>query len=75
MDKNIIGTIKILEDKIITTKEGITEVWGRWSGDNNNFISYQGSTYKLIRSKEVESKIEKDDYLDDEDENEDLDDE
>ena len=46
-------TIKFLEDKIITTKDGVVEVWSRWNGDESKFIVYQGIRYKLSRTKEA----------------------
>jgi hypothetical protein len=48
----ILGTIKITDDKIITKKEKISETWSRWSGDDSIFIVYDGIRYKLL-SKET----------------------
>lgn len=51
----ILGKIKISEDRIVTTKNGLTETWTRWgNGDENVFIVYQGNRYKLLKSKETE---------------------
>ena len=38
----VLGTIKILDDRIITKKDGLVETWSRWSGDENSFIVYDG---------------------------------
>ena len=45
----ILGTIKITDDKIITKKEKISETWSRWSGDDSIFIVYDGIRYKLLK--------------------------
>lgn len=51
----IIGKIRINEDRIVTTKNGIIETWTRWgNGDENHFIVYNGDRYKLLKSKETE---------------------
>ena len=34
----ILGTIKVLEGRIITTKNGISEIWSRGGGDPSNYI-------------------------------------
>lgn len=41
------GTIKINDDKIITKKDGITEIWSKYSGDTHKFIVYNGVVFKL----------------------------
>jgi len=47
----ILGTIKILDGKIITKKEGVTETWSRWlTGDESTFIVYDDITYRLVKS-------------------------
>lgn len=57
----IVGSIKINEERIITNKNGLIETWTRWgNGDENTFIVYRGDRYKLLKVKEKESpKIEK----------------
>lgn len=51
------GTIKITEDRIITKKEGLEEIWTRWgNGDEGKFIVYSGIRYKLLKTKEKEKK-------------------
>ncbi len=51
----IVGKIKITEDRIITTKNNIIETWTRWgNGDEGRFIIYNGDRYKLLKSKETE---------------------
>jgi hypothetical protein len=54
---DIMGTIKITEDRIITKKEGLEEIWTRWgNGDEGKFIVYSGIRYKLLKTKEKEKK-------------------
>lgn len=61
----VVGTIKITEDRIITTKGNLIETWTRWgNGDEGRFIIYKGDRYKLLKSKETELVI--DDEEDDE---------
>jgi len=48
----ILGTIKVLEGRIITTKNGISEIWSRGGGDPSNYILYNGLTYRLLNGKE-----------------------
>ncbi len=67
----VLGTIKILDGKIITKKEGVIETWSRWTGDENSFIVYDDIRYKLMKSDgESLSKIEK--YQDEEDTDDDV---
>ena len=41
----IVGTIKILDGKIITKKNDVIETWTRWgNGDDKFFITYDGIT-------------------------------
>lgn len=49
----ILGKIKISEDKIITTKENIIETWSRNAGDDTKFIVYKNIRYKLLKVKEL----------------------
>jgi hypothetical protein len=46
----ILGTIKITDDRIITKKGELVETWSRWSGDDSIFIVYDGIRYKLLTS-------------------------
>ena len=65
----IVGTIKILDGKIITKKNDVIETWTRWeNGDNKFFITYDGITYKLLKYQETENKNESFDEDDDYDE-------
>lgn len=47
----ILGTIKFLEGRIITNKNGVTETWSIGGGDPNNYILYKGSSYRLLNGK------------------------
>jgi hypothetical protein len=56
-----LGTIKILDDKIIIKKDGLTEVWVKWSDENSDkFITYGGLTWRLESDKKskIKGKIE-----------------
>ena len=59
---NIVGTIKIGEDRIITSKNNSIDTWTRFgNGDDSRFIIYNGNKYKLLKSKETEvEEIEED---------------
>jgi hypothetical protein len=59
---NIVGTIKIGEDRIITSKNNSIDTWTRFgNGDDGKFIIYNGNKYKLLKSKETEvEEIEED---------------
>lgn len=59
---NVVGTIKIGEDRIITTKNNSIDTWTRFgNGDDSIFIIYNGNRYKLLKSKETEvEEIEED---------------
>ena len=49
---NVVGTIKIGEDRIITTKGNSVDTWTRFgNGDEGKFIVYNGVRYKLLKSK------------------------
>jgi len=50
----ILGTIRILEGRIITKKNGVEEVWSRGGGDPNNYIIYNGLTYRQLNGKNQE---------------------
>ena len=56
MSENL-GTIKIMEGRIITKKSDITQVWSTGSGDPYNYIVYNGITYKLL-GKESDKVVE-----------------
>lgn len=60
---NVVGTIKIGEDRIITTKNNSIDTWTRFgNGDDSIFIIYNGNRYKLLKSKETEvEEIEEED--------------
>jgi len=60
---NVVGTIKIGEDRIITTKNNSINTWTRFgNGDDSRFIIYNGNRYKLLKSKETEvEEIEEED--------------
>ena len=51
MSENL-GTIKILEGRIITKKNDLTEIWSTGGGDPFNYIVYNGITYRLLNGKE-----------------------
>lgn len=65
----ILGTIRILEGRIITKKNGVEEIWSRGGGDPNSYIIYNGLTYRQLNGKSEPVKkyqeIEKDDDIDD----------
>lgn len=67
----ILGTIKILDGKIITKKGEVTEVWSRWTGDGNHYIVLDGITYKLMKSG-GEVVTNKRNYFDEDSDEEDL---
>lgn len=50
---DIVGKIKFFEDKIVTTKGSLVEVWTKFLGDESKFIVYNGDRYKLQKSKDV----------------------
>jgi hypothetical protein len=56
MGENL-GTIKIMEGRIITKKSDITQVWSTGGGDPYNYIVYNGITYKLL-GKESDKVVE-----------------
>ena len=60
---NVVGTIKIREDRIITTKNNSIDTWTRFGNDDDSrFIIYNGNRYKLLKSKETEvEEIEEED--------------
>lgn len=53
-----LGKIKITEDRIYTTQNGVTETWTKIGGDESKFIIYEGLRWKLLKSKEVEVEEE-----------------
>jgi hypothetical protein len=70
-----LGTIKIMEGRIITKKNDITEVWSRGGGDPNNYIIHNGLTYRLLNGKETEKvEVAKKKYEEIEDDLEDFED-
>jgi hypothetical protein len=60
MTENL-GTIKIMEDRIITRKGDITQVWSTGGGDPKNYIVCNGITYKLL-GKESDKAVKKKKY-------------
>ena len=56
MSENL-GTIKILEGRIITKKNDLTENWSTGCGDPFNYIVYNGITYRLLNGKEDKSLV------------------
>ena len=56
MGENL-GTIKIMEGRIITKKSDITQVWSTGGGDPFNYIVYNGITYRLLNGKEDKSLV------------------
>jgi hypothetical protein len=57
---NVLGTIKILGDKIITKKEGITEVWIKNSNLGKNFIKYNNYYYTIESEVVYKNNLEDD---------------
>jgi hypothetical protein len=45
---NILGTIKFLEDKIITKKGELVEIWIKSNFPSNLYIEYKGLIYNLF---------------------------
>jgi hypothetical protein len=45
---NVLGTIKFLEDKIITKKGELVEIWIKSNFSSNIYIEYKGSIYNLL---------------------------
>lgn len=45
---NILGTIKFLEDKIITRKGELVETWIKSIFPSTMYIEYKGSIYNLF---------------------------
>ena len=58
MSENL-GTIKILEGRIITKKNDLTEIWSTGGGDPFNYIVYNGTIYRLLNGKEEKSEVKK----------------
>ena len=44
----VVGTIKISDLKIVTKKEGRSEVWSLTHDDDTKFIVFKGRIYKLL---------------------------
>lgn len=45
-----LGIIKFVDlDRIITTKDGVTQTWSRFAGNSNHFIVWSGVVYKLLK--------------------------
>lgn len=54
---NVLGTIKILEDKIITKKGELVEIWIKSKFPVKEYIEYKGSIYNLF-SDDLKSEVE-----------------
>lgn len=57
----VLGTIKFLEDRIITKKNGVEEVWKKTIVLGTQYIKYNGYNYSLITGnfiEEVEDNFE-----------------
>lgn len=65
----VLGTIKFLEDRIITKKNGVEEIWKKQSQLGNQYIQHKGYFYTLSNG----DSIEKIDDLDDDVSESDLD--
>lgn len=58
---NTLGTIRILEDKIIIEKEDKIEIWIKTNKISKEYISYNGNYYKL--EGDLDDNIEIDEEL------------
>lgn len=48
------GTIKIGEFKIITTKDGVKETWELTNNEGSKFIKYKGKLWNLVKVEQLE---------------------
>jgi len=69
-----LGTIKIMEGRIITKKDEKTEVWSQGGGDPNNYIVYNGLTYRLLNGNSEKTYLAKKKYEEIEDDIDNLED-
>lgn len=61
---NCIGSIKIREDVLITTKyDGEVNIWSRRGKNTLNYITYNGLTYYLTSNIESDDTELNDDYI------------
>ena len=57
---NNLGTIKILENKLIIEKDDKIEVWVKTYKISDNYILYKGDYYKLEDNLEDDEELEND---------------
>ena len=57
---NNLGTIKILENKLIIEKDDKVEVWVKTYKISDNYILYKGDYYKLEDNLEEDEEVEND---------------
>lgn len=57
---NNLGTIKILENKLIIEKDDKVEVWVKTYKISDNYILYKGDYYKLEDNLEDDEELEND---------------
>lgn len=57
---NNLGTIKILENKLIIEKDDKVEVWVKTYKISDNYILYKGDYYKLEDDLEDDEELEND---------------
>lgn len=50
----VLGTVKFLEDRIITKKNGVEEIWRRQSQLGNQYIQHNGYFYTLSSGESIE---------------------
>lgn len=51
-----LGTIKFLEDKIVTKKEGVEKIWKRNGNRSGQFIQHEGHFYYLVTDESEEDE-------------------
>lgn len=49
------NTIKFEKDKIVTTKNGVKEIWNLKNTESSNFIKYNGKRWFLKEDKPFEN--------------------
>jgi hypothetical protein len=69
----ILGTIKFLEGRIITNRNGVTETWSTGGGDSNYYIVHNGTTYRLLNGKGEKTELVSKKKYEEIEEDEDLD--
>lgn len=63
-----------MEGRIITKKDEKTEVWSQGGGDPNNYIVYNGLTYRLLNGNPEKTYLAKKKYEEIEDDIDNLED-